>query len=96
LDGSDAQSSPPTRAQQNPGVSKSDQPTTAELSPTERAIADCKANRGADCKKPDEIERWVRQNTPLTPEELAAAQREAGARAAAAARMQMEWSQLRR
>jgi hypothetical protein len=69
---SDAQSNPPSRARQTTGISSSDQPTTAELTPIQKAIADCKANRGADCNKPDEIDRWVRQNTPLTPGELAA------------------------
>jgi hypothetical protein len=95
-DRSNEQSNPPARAEQRIGVTRIDRPTTAQLSPIERAIADCKANRGADCNKPAEIERWVRQSTPLTPEELAAAQREAGARAAAAARIQMEWESFRR
>jgi hypothetical protein len=95
-DGSEAQSSPASRARRKTGLSKTDQPTTAELGPVERAIADCKANRGVDCNKPDEIEKWVRQNTPLTPEELAAAQRASATRSAAAARMRMEQFQRNR
>jgi hypothetical protein len=94
-DAMDAAKSPPSHAQQKTDVRKADQLTTATLDPTPKAIADCKANRGVDYDKPAEIQNWVRQNTPPTPEELAAQQR-AGAANAARARIELEHFQRNR
>jgi len=47
---------------------------------TQKAIADCKANRGVDCSKPEVISQWARQNTPATKQEIEAQQRAGAAR----------------
>jgi len=70
----------PTR--QRSGMPRASPTTGIAADATQKAMAECKANRGVDCDKPTVIDQWVRQNIPATKQEIEAQQRAGAARRA--------------